>query len=114
MTEVLVALIGQSAVLVPLLIRASSRAGTAARRAEAAEAYAAKASAQTVNTGNGFAAGVLGALDDIKAEQRHMRRDVGGLREEVRTERRERGRAHDALAEDIAELRQQIIRKDTP
>lgn len=80
MTEIVVALIGQSAVLVALIESVRRRAGRAEKRAT-------EASRQTVPTGNGFATHVREALGRIEREQRELGRDIGGIREELRDDR---------------------------
>lgn len=76
MTEIAIALIGfAQAVTITLLGKTYSEAKDAKKYARP--------------TGNGFA-------KRVEAELGHVRRDIGGLREELRTERRERiaGDAH--------------------
>lgn len=75
---------------IELIRRGNKVSRRAAARAGDAASLAGQAVEQTKATGNGHAKRVENALADILATQREQAKDIGGLREELRDERRER------------------------
>ncbi|PSK95760.1 hypothetical protein CLV30_12812 [Haloactinopolyspora alba] len=117
-TEVAVALVGlvgvlitaSSSVLVAALNRTRGVANDAATAAKAA--VAARDYAQP--TGNGYAEDTVATLGRIEQAQTEMGKDIGGLRSELRTDRRTNADAFAELRQADRDLHQRITQIHPP